>query len=68
MQLVQEKMDIITEGIKKKLIRFEDDEKYIIYLNENKRRNYSNPEEKVQAYAFLKLILTYNYNPKHPSN
>ena len=57
-------MDLIKEGIKKKHIRIEDDEKYITYLNENKRRNYSNPEEKVQAYAFLKLILTYNYNPK----
>lgn len=58
------KKKYIREGIKKKHIRFEDDGKRIIYLNENKPRNYTNPEEQVQAYAFLKLILTYNYNPK----
>lgn len=57
-------MDLIEEGLKKKYIKFEDDNKRIIYLGEKKSRNYSNPEEKVQAYAFLKLILTYNYNPK----
>ena len=57
--------DFIEEGIKKGHIKFEDDRKYIIYLNENRRRNYTNPEEQVQAYAFLKLILTYNYNPIH---
>lgn len=57
-------MNNITDGIKKKLIRLDDDEKYITYLNENRRRNYTNPEEKVQAETFLSLILTYNYPPK----
>jgi len=57
-------MDLIEEGIKQKYIKFEDDGKRIIYLDQKKPRNYSNPEERVQAYAFLKLILTYNYNPK----
>jgi len=41
--------DLIARGIKKKLIALDDDEKYIVYLNENRRRNYSNPEEKAQA-------------------
>lgn len=54
-------MDIIAEGINKKLITLDDDGKYITYLNENKRRNYSNPEEKVQTETYLSLILTYNY-------
>lgn len=57
-------MNLLDEGIKRKLIRFEDDSKYIVYLNENKRRNYSNPEEKVQAETFLKLIIAYKYDPK----
>lgn len=56
-------MNLIEEGIKRKLIRFEDDEKYIVYLNEDKRRNYFNPEEKVQAETYLKLVLVYNYAP-----
>jgi len=57
-------MDLIQEGLKQKLIRLEDDEKYIVYLHQEKRRNYSNPEEKVQAEAFLRLVLTYKYPVK----
>jgi type I restriction enzyme M protein len=58
-------MDLISEGIKQKLIRFEDDNKYIVYIHEKKRRNYQNPEERIQAEAFLKLVLTYKYPVKH---
>lgn len=57
-------MDLIAEGIKQKFIRFEDDEKYIVYVHQDKRRNYSNPEEKVQAESFLHLVLTYRYPVK----
>ncbi len=57
-------MDLIAEGIKKKLIRFEDDEKYIVYCHQKKRRNYGNPEEKVQAESFLRLALVYKYPVK----
>ena len=53
--------DLISEGLKQGLIRFEDDGKYIVYLNQNKRRNYQNPEEKIQAIAFLTLVLIYCY-------
>ena len=55
--------DFIEEGIKKGHIKFEDDRKYIIYLNENRRRNYTNPEEQVQAYAFLKYIHMCSFFP-----
>lgn len=54
-------MDIFAEGIKQKLIRFEDAGKYIVYVHQDKRRNYTNPEEVVQAEAFLRLVLTYKY-------
>lgn len=57
-------MSFILEGLEKGLISFDDDRKNITYLNQNTRRNYANPEEKVQAETFLKLILTYGYNPK----
>lgn len=56
-------MHIVNEGIKNKLITLDDDGKYITYLSENKRRNYANPEEKVQTEAYLSLILIYNYPP-----
>ena len=53
-----------AEGIKKKLIRFEDDDKYIVYLHQNKRRNFRNPEEKVQAESFVRLVTVYKYPVK----
>lgn len=34
---------LINQGLKKGLIRFEDDDKYIVYIEQNQRRNYSNP-------------------------
>ncbi|GHT35352.1 restriction endonuclease subunit M [Bacteroidia bacterium] len=54
-------MTLIELGIQKKLISFDDERKMITYLYQNKKRNYNNPEEKVQAETFLSLVLTYNY-------
>jgi len=55
--------DLIEIGISKGLISFDcADRKYITYTEQDiKPRNYSNPEEKVQAEAYLKLILNYGY-------
>lgn len=55
---------LIEQGIAKKLIRFEDGDKYITYIHQNKRRNYDNPEEKVQAEAYLRLVIDYRYPPE----
>ena len=57
-------MDLIEQGLQNKNIRFEEDGKYIVYSWQEKRRNYDNPEEKVQADAFLRLVFTYNYPEK----
>lgn len=57
-------MNLIQEGINKGLIKFDDERKYITYVHQNKRRNYSNPEEQVQADSFLKLVLIYGYAPE----
>jgi len=57
-------MDLIAEGIRKNLVRFEDERKYIVYVHQGKRRNYTNPEESVQAEAFLRLVLIYKYPVK----
>ncbi len=57
-------MDLIAEGIKQELIRFEDEAKYVVYVHQDKRRNFSNPEEAVQVETFLNLVLTYKYPVK----
>lgn len=54
-------MDLIESGIKKGLISFDEERKYITYVHQKKKRNYTNPEEQVQAETFLKLILVYGY-------
>ncbi|MET6991465.1 restriction endonuclease subunit M [Sediminicola arcticus] len=54
-------MNIIEQGIKEKLIKISEDEKQITYCNFHRPRNYSNPEEKVQAETFVKLVLQYDY-------
>lgn len=57
-------MNLIQEGINKGLIAFDANQKQITYLHQGKTRNYANPEEQVQAEAFLKLILVYGYDVK----
>lgn len=58
-------MSLIQKGIEAGLISISDDNKTIKYLHQNKSRNYTNPEEKVQAEAFLQLILDYGYPVEH---
>ena len=53
--------DYIQLGLDNGLISFNEDKSRITYVHQNKERNYNNPEEKVQAETFLKLILDYNY-------
>ena len=53
--------DYIQQGLDKGYISFNEDRSRITYIYQNKERNYNNPEEKVQAETFLKLILDYNY-------
>ncbi len=59
-------MSLINEGVKRGLISVitENEEiRQITYLNQNVKRSYSNPEEKVQVETFLKLIIDYGYKP-----
>ena len=53
--------DYIQIGIEKGFISFNEDKSRIRYNCQGKERNYNNPEEKVQAMAFLQLIIDYNY-------
>lgn len=53
--------EIIKKGIEKGLISFNEDKSRITYTYVNKTCNYLDPEEQVEAEAFLKLVLVYNY-------
>lgn len=53
--------DYIQIGIEKGLISFNEENSRIKYCYQGKERNYNNPEEKVQALAFLQLVIDYNY-------
>lgn len=55
---------LIQKGINEGLIKFDDEQKYITYIHQNKRRSYTKPEEKVQLESFLKLVLIYGYKPE----
>lgn len=57
-------MSLIETGIEKGLIKFDEDKNFITYIHQNKKRNYNNPEEKVQAETFLTLVLNYGYPVK----
>lgn len=57
-------MSLIEQGLQAGHIQISDDGKQITYVHQNKKRNYTNPEEKVQAETFLKLIFTYGYYPE----
>ena len=56
--------DYIKLGIDKGLISFNEDLSRITYIYQNKERNYNNPEERVQAETFLRLIFDYHYPVK----
>jgi len=54
-------MNLIETGIERGLVRFDEERNFITYIDQNKKRNFNNPEEKVQAEAFLTLVLIYGY-------
>lgn len=57
---------LFCNGIKDKYITISSDMAYISYSCKNKtKRKFQNPEESVQAEAFLKLIYDYNYLPNN---
>lgn len=58
-------MSLINKGAQKGLIQISEDGKLITYLRKGKKsRNYTNPEEIIQAETYLKLIFDYGYKPE----
>ena len=53
--------DYIKIGVEQGYISFDKEMSRRTYTYQNKQRNYNNPEEKVQAETFLRLILDYKY-------
>ena len=61
-------MNLIETGIEKGLVRFDEERNFITYIHQNKKRNFNNPEEQVQAEAFLSLVLIYGYPANRVKN
>ena len=59
--------DYIKIGVEQGYISFDKEMSRITYTYQNKQRNYNNPEEKVQAETFLRLIIDYKYPVKTAS-
>ena len=57
-------MNAYKRAIKDKFLKINKKEDIVIYLPQNKRRKLSNPEEKVQLEAYLKLIYELKYPPE----
>jgi type I restriction enzyme M protein len=55
-------MDTLQRAVEQRLIAFDEEQKYITYLRQGKKRNFQNPEEKVQAETFCRLVLEYGYS------
>lgn len=54
-------MNLIDKALQLGIIKFDDDRKFVTYVHQNKKRNYQNPQEKVQLVTFCTLVLQYNY-------
>lgn len=46
--------NLIEQGIQKGIIRSDENQSFITYIHQNKKRNYTNSEEKVQTETFFK--------------
>lgn len=55
----------IKIGLERGLISFNEDMSRIKYIHQEKERKYIDPEEKVQAETFLRLIIDYKYPVSH---
>jgi type I restriction enzyme M protein len=58
-------MSLIEKGIEQGLISFNESQKFITYIHQGKKRNFTNPEERIQAESFLKLVIEKGYPVEH---
>lgn len=55
---------LLIAAKEKGIIMFDKEQNNIVYVYQNKKRNFNNPEEKIQALIFCKLVLEYGYSDK----
>ncbi|MCP9492889.1 MAG: type I restriction enzyme HsdR N-terminal domain-containing protein [Pyrinomonadaceae bacterium MAG19_C2-C3] len=60
-------MNPIEEGTRRNLISFNAERTRIKYPQQNKSYNFNDPEERVRAEAFVRLVVDYNYPVKRIS-
>lgn len=65
MENIFEIPEIILEAEKKGIIKLDKEKNLITYTQQKTKRNFNNPEERVQAEAYSKLVLQYNYKPEN---
>lgn len=53
--------DLIGKAVEKGLLAFDDEQKNVTYVHQNKRLRWSDSEEKVRAQSFASLVLEYGY-------
>jgi type I restriction enzyme M protein len=61
-------INYIAQGVEKGIIKLLDENKRIEYIAQKKSRNFSNPEEQVQAETYCRLILEYGYPVQRVQN
>ena len=56
--------ETIRRGLEESLIEFDDDQTptRVTYIPQRKKRNFTHPEEQVQAETYIKLVLDYKYS------
>ncbi len=55
---------LLQKALQKGIISFDADQKNITYVFQNKKYRYTDPEEKVRAECFAKLVIEYGYLPQ----
>jgi type I restriction enzyme M protein len=53
--------ELIAKAVEKGLLTFDDEQKNVTYVHQNKRLRWSDSEEKVRAQSFASLVLEYGY-------
>lgn len=53
--------ELIAKAVEKGLLAFDDEQKNVTYVQQNKRLRWSDPEEKVRAQSYASLVLEYGY-------
>ncbi len=57
-------MNLLEQGLKQRIIAFDDDKKFITYTHQHKKYRLADPEEQVRAETYCSLVIDYGYKPE----